>query len=298
MNIKELTSFIHVAQKLRERNLEKHADQPSSELSFPFPVLETTTNLVLALAFAPRAGDSSTLKNLPYSKFSSTSNDSFTIEICDYPDDKHSKFTLEIANNKKGHLGMTISPSPDAPIKIKTGIFALEHIPILTKLKTKLHILESGITISEITTTSSKDILPKSNFMTYQNISVEVDSIVKEIAETRTGLGFDLIKPSEHNDKLIFLLNTKGIFETIRFDISNDVDTKSGLSVRTLGIVDENRKFAKSPHRGEVVARFETAINQLIPIFIGSLLKTKEKFFLGKDAVEIKQLDERRHPPS
>ncbi|MDO8335545.1 MAG: hypothetical protein Q7T74_02040, partial [Candidatus Saccharibacteria bacterium] len=184
------------------------------ELALPYPAVESLANLFLALQYAPRSVKGDNLATLPLAQITSTSETGLSIRILDYPDKKHSDFEFAIINDPSSNLGISIRADKRVPPMMKAAVLALEHLPIPSKWRPKLEIDHSQVVITGLgmRTNLYEPSSTGVSQITYELIKSQADKLTKLFVKKRPGFRIDFIAQPHSTEKIIFVIQTDGIF--------------------------------------------------------------------------------------
>ncbi len=266
MKFTELTSYLELLKSLSPGK-ESGLRETESFLSLPFSHLESIANLALALQYAPRDKDENFIPILPTATVTSSGDSSFSLNLTNFPG-KNQSFSLMFTNDEQSRYGVRINPDSNTPGKIKAPIFSLEHLPLPTKLKPRLKIADSSLTISGMGYSWSETTTQAGELVTLESLQEKLSQVTTIIQKDRPNFHLDVLGTKSGETPMIVVVQTGGIFSVIKINLIKDETSAHGYKVLSQAHVNPQTKFAGNPHSAEMSRRLESTLNCLFLPFL------------------------------
>lgn len=263
MKFTEITSYLNLLQSLGLNAQESGLKEVKSRLSLPYSHLESLANLALALRYAPRGEGESVLPSLPKASITAVDQNSFELAVSDFPDKKHNHFTLLVANSPKSQFGVSITPDRNTPGKIKTALFTLDHLPLPAKLRPRLAITDSSLSISGIGHSMTESMHESGTLVTLESLQERLRQTTLAIQKDRPNFHLDVIGAKKGETPIIVLVQTDGVFSAVKINLVKDDTSMYGYKTISQAFVNDRSRFIDNPHASEVASRLESSINYL-----------------------------------
>ncbi len=261
MKLTELTSYLEILKSLSPGK-ESGLRETETSLSLPYSHLESLANLALALHYAPRNKDEKFIPILPSANITSSSASSFSLNLTNFPG-KSQSFSLIFTNDEQNRYGVRITPDSNTPGKIKAALFTLEHLSLPTKLKPRLTIQDSSLSISGVGYSRPESSLVSNESVTLESIREKLSQITTIIQKNRPNFHLDVFETSNVETPIIVVVHTDGVFSLVKINLIKDESSVYRYKVLSHAHVNPQIKFASNPHATEVSHRLESIIDYL-----------------------------------
>ena len=270
MKLTEITSYLDILKSLGGGK-EQGVSEAESSFSLPYPSLEALANLGLALHYAPRDKQDKFLPLLPSASVTPVDTSSFSLNLVDFPGKTRTNFSLLFRTDPKSNFGVSISPESNTPAKVKATLFTLEHLPLPAKLKPKITIKDSGLTISGISY-SLEENAGQDESVTLETLVTKLGQISHAIQANRPNFQIEVVGTKSKETPIMVVAQTDGIFSLVKIGLVLDQSRTHGYRVISQAYPNPDAKFATNPHALELSRRLESVINCLfLPLLYPTL---------------------------